>query len=217
MKLPFTADQFFDVFRQYNEAVWPAQIVLTLLAVAAIGLCVRRQPSSGRLISAILGLLWMWTGIAYHLIFFTAINKVAIAFGGVFLAGAGAFLWAGAVKGQLAFTSTNTMHRILGGVLLAYALAVYPALSIAFGHPYPTLPTFGLPCPTTIFTVGMLCFLAAPFPKYILAAPLLWSLVGSQAAFLFGVYADFGLLVAGMLTLYLFAGSSRTEAGRVAG
>jgi hypothetical protein len=217
MKLPFTADQFFDVFRQYNEAVWPAQIVLTLLAIAAIGLCVWRRPYSGRLISAILGLLWMWTGVAYHLIFFTAINKAAMGFGVVFLAGAGAFLWAGAVKGQLAFTSRSTMHRVLGSVLLAYALAVYPSLSIAFGHPYPTLPTFGLPCPTTIFTIGMLCFLAAPFPKYVLAAPLLWSLVGSQAAFLFGVYADFGLLVAGMLTLYLFAESRRTDARQVAG
>jgi Family of unknown function (DUF6064) len=217
MKPPFTADQFFDVFRQYNEAVWPAQIVLTLLAVAAIGLCVWRRPYSGRPISAILGLLWMWTGIAYHLIFFTAINKAALVFGAVFLAGSGAFLWAGVAKEQLAFTSTNSIHRVLGSVLLAYALLVYPALSMAFGHAYPTFPTFGLPCPTTIFTIGMICFLAVPFPKYVLAAPLLWSLVGSQAAFFFGVYADFGLLVAGVVTLSLFAQSRRTDAGHVAG
>ena len=28
MKLPFTPDQFLDVFRQYNTAVWPMQILL---------------------------------------------------------------------------------------------------------------------------------------------------------------------------------------------
>lgn len=213
MKLPFTADQFFDVFRQYNEAVWPAQAALILLAVAAIGLCIWRRPYSGRLVSAILGLLWAWTGIAYHLIYFTAINKAAIAFAAVFLAGSAAFLWAGVVKGQLAFTSANTIHRVLGGILLVYALLVYPVLSAVLGHPYPAMPTFGLPCPTTIFTIGMLCLLAAPFPRYVLAAPVLWSAVGSQATFLFGVYADIGLLVAGIIALFLFVESRLTGAG----
>lgn len=213
MKLPFTADQFFDVFRQYNEAVWPAQAALILLAVAAIGLCIWRRPYSGRLVSAILGLLWAWTGIAYHLIYFTAINKAAIAFAAVFLAGSAAFLWAGVVKGQLVFTSANTIHRVLGGILLVYALLVYPVLTGVLGHPYPAMPTFGLPCPTTIFTIGMLCLLAAPFPRYVLVAPVLWSAVGSQAAFLLGVYADIGLLVAGIVALFLFVESRLTGAG----
>ena len=217
MNLPFTANQFFDVFRQYNEAVWPAQIALTVLAIAAVGLCIWRRPRSDRLISGILGLLWAWTGIAYHLIHFTAINKAAFGFGAVFLVGSGAFLWTGVLKGQLAFTSTKTIDRVLGAILLVYALLVYPALSAMLGHPYPTLPTFGLPCPTTIFTIGMLCFLAAPFPRYILVAPLLWSAVGSQAAFLFGVYADFGLLVAGIVAVYLLAESYGSTAKPVPG
>ena len=32
MDLPFTVEQFVDVFSQYNVAVWPAQTVLTALA-----------------------------------------------------------------------------------------------------------------------------------------------------------------------------------------
>lgn len=207
MKLPFTAEQFFDVFRQYNEAVWPAQFALNLLALAAVGLWIWRRPNSGRLISAILGLLWAWTGIAYHLIYFTAINKAAFAFGVVFLAGSGAFLWAGVIKGQLAFTSANAIHRILGSVLVAFALLLYPALSGLFGHGYPAMPTFGVPCPTTIFTIGMLCLLSAPFPRYVLAAPVMWSAVGSQAAFLLGAYQDFGLLVAGIIAIFLIRGA----------
>ena len=213
MQLPFTADQFFDVFRQYNEAVWPAQAALTVLALAAISLCIWRRPHADRLISGVLALLWGWTGIAYHLIYFTAINKAAFAFGAVFLAGSGAFLWAGVIKGQLAFTSSDTVHRVLGGILLVYALLVYPLLSEVLGHVYPATPTFGLPCPTTIFTIGMLCLLATPFPKYVLAAPVLWAAVGSQAAFLLGVYADFGLLVAGFIALFLLVESRLTGAG----
>lgn len=212
MRLPFTANQFFDVFRQYNEAVWPAQIALTLLAIVAISLCIWRRPRCDRLISGILGLLWTWTGVAYHLVYFSAINKAAFAFGAVFIAGSAAFLWAGVVKGQLAFTTANAMNRVLGSILLVYAILIYPALSVLLGHPYPAMPTFGLPCPTTIFTIGMLCFLTAPFPKYVLVAPVLWAAVGSQAAFLFGVYADVGLLVAGIVAIYLFAESYRANA-----
>jgi hypothetical protein len=40
MKLPFTPEQFFEVFRQYNEAVWPTQLALNLVALIAIGLLV---------------------------------------------------------------------------------------------------------------------------------------------------------------------------------
>ena len=33
MNLPFTAEQFFDVFRRYNESVWPAQLALNAIAL----------------------------------------------------------------------------------------------------------------------------------------------------------------------------------------
>ena len=203
MKLPFTPEQFFDVFREYNEAVWPAQVALNLLALVAIGLLVGRRPCSDRAIPAILAMLWAWTGIAYHLVFFTAINTAAYAFAAVFLAGSAAFLRAGVAGRGLVFASRNPVQRILGGMLIVFALLIYPALAEYFGHGYPAMPTFGLPCPTTIFTIGMLCFLARPFPRYVLAAPLLWSAVGSQAAFLLGVHQDLGLLVAGLVAAWL--------------
>lgn len=41
MRLPFTNEQFFTVFRRYNEAVWPAQWMLVGLAVLAVGLALQ--------------------------------------------------------------------------------------------------------------------------------------------------------------------------------
>lgn len=121
MELPFSAEQFFGVFRQYNEAVWLLQVGLNLLGVIAVALWIWRRPAFDRLIAAILALLWAWTGIAYHLAFFTAINKAAYLFGAVYLAGAGAFLWAGTLKAQMRFASDNTVHRVVGVVLLVRA------------------------------------------------------------------------------------------------
>lgn len=169
-----------------------------LVALAAVFLLFRPRRISSRLISGALTLLWAWTGIAYHLVFFTSINKAAYAFGAVFLVGSVAFLWAGVIKHRLEFDAVGP-RRIWGYVLIAFALLVYPILSTALGHGYPTMPTFGLPCPTTIFTIGMLCFLRAPFPKYVFGAPVIWAAIGSQAAFLMGVYQDLGLLAAGLI------------------
>lgn len=122
------------------------------------------------------------------------------------------FLFAGVIKGQLKFSSDNLSHHILGAALVAFALVIYPILAELLGHGYPAMPTFGLPCPTTIFTIGVLCFLTTPFPRYILVAPILWSAVGSQAAFLLGVYQDLGLLVAGIVAAYLVVVAPRVDA-----
>lgn len=201
MKLPFTAQQFFDVFAHYNQSVWPAQVLLNLAALIAIVYLFHRGLYSGRIISGILALLWAWTGIVYHMIFFVEINKAAMAFGTLFLIGCIVFLWIGVIKKRLHFDTTDSTHYVLGTGLIAFGLIIYPIISWKFGHSYPAMPTFGLPCPNTIFTIGLLCFLSKPYPWYVWLAPVLWSAVGSQAAFLLGVYQDLGLLVAGVIGL----------------
>lgn len=82
MTLPFDVAQFFATFARYNEAVWPAQIILTGLAVAAVGLALRRSGVwSDRAVSGILALFWIWMGLVYHVAFFSAINPAATVFG----------------------------------------------------------------------------------------------------------------------------------------
>ena len=62
MLLPFTTEQFFEVFRAYNTTVWPAQVLLLALAVAALILVFVHLRWSGAVVSAILACLWAWLG-----------------------------------------------------------------------------------------------------------------------------------------------------------
>jgi hypothetical protein len=202
MTLPFTPEQFFDVMARYNGDVWPAQLALHAVAVACVALLAVRGALASRLICAALALLWAWGGIAYHFMYFSDVNPAAGLFGALFLGAAGAFAWEGVVRARLHFTLAENGRSALGFVLLAYALLVYPLLALVFGHVYPRMPTFGLPCPTTIFTLGMLAFLRPPFPRQVLVPPLVWIAIGSQAALLFGVYEDLGLLAAGVAGLW---------------
>lgn len=151
-------------------------------------------------------------GLAYHLAFFSSINPLAYAFAGLSLVAAGFFLWQGVVRRQLEFKLNAGARTPAGLGLIVFALVVYPIWSYFAGHRYPALPTFGLPCPTTIFTIGLLAFLVAPYPRSPFVVPVLWCFVGSQAAFIFDVPQDLGLVVAGVVGIVLLARSKGTAA-----
>lgn len=202
MELPFTISQFLEVFRQYNTAVFPIQFLFILLAIMAIVFAVRHHRNSGRAISAILGLFWLWMGMVYHWGFFASINKAAYLFGAAFVAQGALFLVKGVLYGKLKFIHNPTPAVWAGSAMMLYALLIYPLLGYLLGHGYPDSPTFGLPCPTTIFTLGILLWLDKKPPLYLLAIPLLWSLIGTVAAVKLGIREDVGLLVSGVLTVW---------------
>jgi hypothetical protein len=212
MGLPFTQQQFFEVMGRYNDAITPLQIGLVLLGASAYGAMMVRRRDSDRVISVILAGLWTWAALVYHFTFFRAINPAAVLFGAAFVGAALLFLWAGVVRGALVFDCESRARRIVGHALIAYALLGYPLLAAMLGREFPQMPTFGLPCPTTVFTLGMLAFLSAPSPRYVFVVPLAWALVAAQAAFLLGVYEDLGLLIAGLAGLWLaFHGAARRQ------
>lgn len=219
MNLPFTPDQFFEVMAAYDRGVWPAQVLLVFAALATVWLAFRRIPGSGRLVSGVLALLWAWMAIAYHWAYFTTINRAAWAFGAICLVGAAAFAWWGVHKKQVQVETNPGVVAVFGWGLIAFALLPYPGIGKLLGHDYPAAPTFGLPCPTTIFTIGMLMLMTPSTPRWVYLAPLLWTLVGSTAAFLLDVYQDLGLVVAGLAGVWAMSrtrspGSIELQLGR---
>ena len=153
-----------------------------------------------RAVAGILGLFWVWMGVVYHWTFFRAINPAATLFGVLFVLEGIALVARGAVRRGLRFRFRATLQGLAGALLLAYALVAYPLLGYAAGHRYPAMPTFGLPCPTTIFTLGLLLWTEPPVPRLPLLVPLAWSAFGASAALQLGVWEDLGLVVAGLVT-----------------
>jgi hypothetical protein len=200
MNLPFTPDQFFDVFRQYNLAVWPMQVIIYLLAITALFLAIKPTKYSDTSISVILAFLWLWIGVVYHLIYFVSINKAAYVFGGLFVVQAVLFFIPSLSHQKLSFGFHLNPYAIVGAIFILYSMLIYPVLGYFLGHQYPYSPTFGLPCPTTIFTFGLLLWTNRKFPHYLLVIPLVWSMIGFFAAVNLGVLEDIILLVAGLVT-----------------
>lgn len=203
MALPFTREQFFEVFIRYNEGLWPAQFALYAVALAALALVLARHRHAGRTASAVLALLWAWMAVAYHWAYFREVNPAATVFSAAFLLAAALFAWHGVVRSKLQFAWALDARSAAGLLLVAYGLVFYPALAWLLGHRYPAMPTFGLPCPTTLFTLGLLTLMRPPYPRSVFIVPLAWVLVGVQAVFLFGLYEDIGLLAAGAAGAWL--------------
>ncbi len=211
MILPFAIEQFLSVFEEYNLSVWPMQIVLVLIAISVIVLSIWKISGSDKIISMSLGFFWLWIGIVYHFAYFTSINKAAYVFGVLFIIQGLLFVLAGGLKSKLSFKARVDGYGVLGSLFVLYALIIYPALGYYFGHVYPKNPTFGLPCPTTIFTFGLLLWTDKNVPKYILVIPLLWSVIGFGAALSLGVKEDIGLLIAGVLGFILINARDRSR------
>jgi hypothetical protein len=63
---PFTTEQFFAVFRDYNEAVWPTQIALLAIAARMNSSTFERAPRSSIAVGTLL--------VLYALVFYPAIG-----------------------------------------------------------------------------------------------------------------------------------------------
>ena len=198
MTLPFTRDEFFDVFAAYNQRLWPFAVALWMLTAYSVVLLIRTRSARPWWIPELLAIHWAWAGLAYHAAFFSSINPAAWVFSGLFVLEAGLLLWYGVVHGHLELSRGRFFRRVLSWALIVYAL-LYPAIALAEGHAFPRLPTFGVPCPTTILTIGFLLAAGRSLPRIVAVIPLVWAFIAGSSAFLLGVRADLMLLAAGIV------------------
>ena len=200
MELPFSRDAFLDVFAAYNTSWWVVALAFWILTVA-----IWASAMSGHLVSRwVFGLLaaqWGWSAVAYHAILFSRINRAAWLFAAAFVIEAGVLMWYGAGE-EREVRRGRPIARIVGSCLILYGL-MYPIIAVISGHAYPRVPTFGLPCPTTIVTAGFLMFVDDRVPLAVLVVPLLWSMIGASAAFTLGMHLDLALIAAAGVYAYL--------------
>jgi hypothetical protein len=202
MDLPFTIGQFLQVFERYNAAIWPLQLLAYAAGIAVVALAAVRSPIAGRAAAAVLAALWLVNGIGYHLSFFREINPAAIGFGVLFIVQAAFMTWQGVFHDRLQPFLRKDARTVVALIAIAYATLGYPLLGYLLGHVYPAAPVFGVaPCPTTIFTLGVLLLARPAAPAWLFAIPVAWSAVGGSAAFVLQVREDLGLIAAGLAAI----------------
>jgi len=197
MNIPFTQSEFFEVFEKYNATAFPVQLIFLVLGIFALIQIHSGSLVKNRFIAALLGLLWIWNGLVYHILFFTSINKAAYLFGIFFLMQGIFFLIEASFRKKIFFEFIGRPQGYIGYIMALIGLFIYPLISLAITKSFNDTISLGLPCPTTIFTFGML-MLTTSLPRYLLIIPTLWAIIGFMAALNFGVYQDILLLLSAL-------------------
>lgn len=210
--MPFTTEQFFYVFEQYNSAVFPFQLLIFILGIVGLFLLHSRLPGKNKFIGSYLGILWIWVGTIYHFIFFAEINPAAYLFGGVFILQGLLILRETFRKNRIRYSFSSQPGYYIGYFLVIFGLIIYPVIGYLLENSVAKIISLGLPCPTTIVTFGFFMLTGSKFPKYLLIIPSLWAIVGVSAAIELGVYQDFMMVISAMLAVYfLFFSTKKTE------
>lgn len=204
-------NQFLATFGRANAAVWPTQIVWYLAAAAMVGLALWPVRRSSQLICALAAAYFAWIGIAYFAWQMPGMHFSSW-WAAVFTLQAVLLVIAGVVRSDLLIRPRKDLASGLGAVVIAYALVGYPLIGLAGGHPLRTLPVLGVsPCVTVVFFFGLLLWARPPAPKYLLLVPLAWSLGAAPPDLARGVAADYGMLVAALLTVGLIIWRDRAS------
>jgi hypothetical protein len=197
-----TIEKFLIVLENYNLDLWPLQIFSYILGIAAIVFAVKRTGFSNRVISLILSFFWLWSGIVFCILYWSKSFKFAYLFGILLIIQGLIFLYS-FLKENISFSFTGSRHSAIGIVLIFYAMVVYFLIGLFIGHTYPQSFPFGLvPCPTAIFTLGILLWTDKKVPKHVIIIPALLSLAGI-IAIIKGIYEDMGLLILGLSAVFL--------------
>jgi hypothetical protein len=208
-----TLEEMITLFRTYNPAIWPMQMIAYLLALAAFFLVLKPTQKSSRYVLLILSFLWLWNGIVFCCIFWGPVSAPAYAFG-VLLIIQGLLFGADIFRRKIFFRSKADVYSITGIVFLVYAAFVYPLIGSLVGHGYPSGPILGVaPCPTTIFTLGLLMMTRVKVPGYLLIIPLLWALMGFIPVSI-GIVEDIGLIMAGIVCTAMILYRDKKAAGK---
>ncbi|HEY3371943.1 MAG TPA: DUF6064 family protein [Prolixibacteraceae bacterium] len=202
MTTPFSIEQFFYVFEQYNLAVFPGQLIIAFLGLVGLVLLHSKAPFKNGFIGIFLGALWIWTGLIYHIEFFSKINQAAFLFGDLFII-QGLLILYNSFKDRFHFSFEPQLKDYAGYFFILFGLIIYPLIGLVSHGSLMKTISLGLPCPSVIFTFGFLILTKSHFPKYLLLIPSLWAIVGLSAVVNFGVYPDLMILISAISAIVL--------------
>lgn len=198
--IPFTADVYQQLFRNYNEEWWPVQ--LFGLAIGAAVIWAGRSRTFGarsQLIGVFLGAVWAWIGYAWYLGVYADLN-----WAGTYIAGAcfvQAFLLvAMGLAGRLDREPGRKMTEFTSEVAL-FGLVAYACYAFLSGREWADSLVFGHdPQATAVVTLGMVLMVARP-AWLLMIVPLVICILSGVTAHVLGFFVGYVTLGLGALAI----------------
>jgi hypothetical protein len=173
-----SAETFWARVASYNEALWPVQAVLILLAAfLTYRVIARPGPRTDVWIKAFLSLGFAWNGIVVFPFYLKSSISIAV---GTPLFVIVAILFAVDIwRQKTAFRLPDGRGRQALTFAWLALVVLYPLIGWALlGHVYPQALLPAMPCPLTVFALTLVAAAAPRADRVVFVALLPWALMG---------------------------------------
>ena len=153
---------FWNHVATYNEATWPVQVVMIVVAAVLTTRVLARPGARADVwMKGFLAFAFAWNGVVFFLVFVR--NPISMAIGAPLFIIVSVLFVVDIFAGRTEFRLPDVVWRRVFTVLGLVLVALYPLIGWVFlGHAYPKmlLPLF--PCPLTVFAIALV---AAASPR----------------------------------------------------
>jgi hypothetical protein len=175
----FSPDVYYRTFALYHRRIWPVHLVL-LGFIALVTVAMNRRSSDlsrqGRFVALLLAACWLWTGLAFHLGSYAAINWAARYFAVAFVIQAAVLLWFGVIRSRVVIDAGAARAGLIALIVVGIAA---PLAGLLSGRQWDQVELPGLtPDPTAVVTILMLRIAVPRAPRIALVIPMLWCVIG---------------------------------------
>lgn len=200
--LLFSPRTYYRLIERHNEALWPAQVAAFGLGLVVLDLLRRPNARQGRIVSAILAILWVWVAWGFLWRRYATINWAAKYLVWLFAIEVALLVWIGVIREGPRIGWRRDAAGRLGGALLLLSLLLYPAFAPLLGRGWRQAELFGVaPDPTVLATLGLLLLADGPPRWGVLAVPVLWCVVSGATLLAMGSPEAWVLLAAALLAV----------------
>ncbi len=208
--LPYTVEVLFALFDECNKAIRPLQGVALFLTAGVLMLALRSRENRSRIIVAILAAGWLWTGVVFHLVYFTELNFAAPAYEIVFILQGFMLFWTGVYQNRVSIRFQRKPASYAGAAIFILSALILPVIDWHHGLSW-TEARFALLAPgaTAGLTLGLLMMVDRRPPLWVGAIPVLWTTVAGAHAADLDVYQDIALTAAGLVALFWLVARAR--------
>ena len=176
--LLFSLRVYYRLFELHNQTLWPVQIIALGLGITLVLLVLRPSPARGRVVAAIMGLLWIWVGWIFVWQRYTTINWVAAYAVPLFMMQGALLLATAAARNGLDIEKEWTFIRGFALALLLFTLFFYPLLAPLSGRSWLAAEIFGIaPDPTALATLAVIVLSRLRIRGFLMVVPALWCVI----------------------------------------
>jgi hypothetical protein len=186
--LMFSPRTYWRLIENYNQAIWPAQVVALAAGLVLLWLAADWRTHGGRWIAGLLALAWMCVAWAFHWERYAGINWAAQYMAMAFALQAFLLIVLG-VLGRDTPVPAASIVQGLGWLMAGVGIVLYPLAVLVGDRPWAQAEVFAvMPEPTALATLGLVLASnhLSPVRRWALAIiPVLSLLLGAATLWTF--------------------------------